>query len=174
MKFAQMYHDVLHLRKIPDNYAEFWNFWLWECNCIEPMLECCGDMNQMHLAGLLISFIEDLKWEGGTALPSLLPHVPLVHLYTKPIAAYTLRELTTQVECLQLSWGCVLSHSELPSVLETLKRLMARLGHIVQYAYQESDMILDDSQYLTSIPGGELLLTHAAPFYSHTHFGRNQ
>ena len=157
---AELYAEALLKNKAkPANYAELWHEWLWGTDCIAPVEEACGDMNQMHMLGLLLSFFEALDDTPQMTISGLLPSVPLVHLYRKPVAAYTLRELTTQVECLQLSWGCVLSHSELPNVNRALKGLMGRLGSIAQHAFSESDSVLDDQQYITTIPDEHFIVT---------------
>ena len=138
-----------------------WRQWLWEVDCVAPVTEACGDMNHMHVLGLLLCFMEETFYQNKddtACLPHLLPGVPLVHLYAqKPIAQYTLRELATQVECLQLSWGQVLSNSDWEKVDELLKRLMARLGFLAHHAFPEKD-VLDDPQYLTPIPDKQLFI----------------
>ena len=63
------------------------------------------------------------------------------------------------MECLQLSWGCVLSHSELSLVDQALRKLMGRLGEITRYAYSASDGIMDDPQYITLVPSHGLYIT---------------
>ena len=54
-------------------------------------------MNHMHVLGLLLAFMEKEPTPSEANIQSLLPSVPLVHLYKKPVGQFTLRELTTQV-----------------------------------------------------------------------------
>lgn len=144
---------------------KLWKKWLWGTNCIAPVSEACGDMNHMHVLGLLLCFMEDAYNQNQTCevpcVQALLPAAPLVHLYAqKPIAQYSLRELTTQLECLQLSWGQVLSTCDWDKVAQVLKLLMARLGFLAHRAFPESAGLLDDPQYITAIP---LLQQHQQP-----------
>ena len=153
ISLSNIYEQMMQEKTKPAVYEQVWDDWIWGSNCIDPVIESCGDMNYMHVLGLLIALVEALEWkEDKKTIQDLLPMVPLVHLYSKPIQCFTLRELTTQLECLQLSWGCVLSHSDLDHVSDTLKRLMGRLGELAHHAYQQSDGVLDDPQYITSIP----------------------
>jgi len=93
------------------------------------------------------------------SIQQLLATTPLVHLYAqKPIADYTLRELTTQIECLQLSWGEIMSNCDWSNVERALKLLMARLGFLAHHAFNEEDNVLDDPQYITQIPGQALFI----------------
>lgn len=58
-----------------------------------------------------------------------------------------------KVECLQLSWGQVLSHGDFDPCCKILKMLFARFGHLIHHAYTHSeDSELDDPQYMTQIP----------------------
>ena len=67
---------------------------------------------------------------GLTSLPyRAIPHCPLVHLTVVPVRELSQRQLLDQLECLQLSWGCVMgAHEHLPLRCEgVLKALMARM-----------------------------------------------
>ena len=98
MKLSKIYKEDFQKRKRkPANYKQLWQDWIWGTDCIAPVIELCGDMNTMHMLGLLLSFFESLESEAQDTIHSLLPSVPLVHLYRKPISQYSLRELTTQV-----------------------------------------------------------------------------
>ena len=153
-----MYKQMKQSGVKPANFKEIWMEWLWKTDCIAKLMEGCGDMNHMHVLGVLISFMEALEPPPGEqCLHVLLSSVPLVHLYQKPISSYTQRELTTQLECLQLSWGCILSHCDFEKVSETLRRLMARFGVIAHHAFPEKQ-VLDDQQYTTPIPGSGMLI----------------
>jgi len=149
---AQAYERLLATGEPPRHLKQLWHTWLWGVDCTAPGTEACGDMNQMHMLGLLLCLTEGVR-PHNVLLRSLLPSVPLVHLHpNKPIAQYSLRELTTQIECLQLSWGSVLSHSRWINVGEVLRCLMGRLGVLAHHAYPH-DTVLDDPQHITTIPG---------------------
>jgi hypothetical protein len=159
-KLAKTYRRLLATGKPPPNLQRLWTEWLWGTDCVARGTEPCGDMNEMQVLGLLLCFAEALQERADKdtmMLQALLPSVPLVHLHPKPIAQFSLRELTTQIECLQLSWGAVLSHSRWESVGDALRRLMARLGFIAHHAFPP-DTVLDDPQHITPIPGQEKLL----------------
>ena len=80
MKLATLYKD-LRIKKIkPHNYSQLWQEWLWGMDCTAAVEEACGDMNAMHVNGLLLSFYEALD-EEEAFLHLLVPSVPLVHLY---------------------------------------------------------------------------------------------
>jgi hypothetical protein len=159
---ARFYQHVRSGGRRPSCIPKLWRKWLWGTNCIELGTEACGDMNHMHVLGLLLCFMEEAyNVEDGaqcSTVQQLLPSAPLVHLYAdKPIANYTLRELTTQLECLQLSWGEIMSNCDWGHVTTALKRLMARLGYLAHRAFPENDA-LDDPQYITQLPGAPLFI----------------
>ena len=165
---AQYYQHLRSGGKRPNSIPKLWKQWLWEVDCTAPATEACGDMNHMHALGLLLCFMEEAYPSNITkrnddeivmiSIQHLLPNVPLVHLYgPKPISQFTLRELITQLECLQLSWGQILSNSELEHVDELLRSLMARLGYLAHNAFPEND-VLDDPQYITQSPGKSLFI----------------
>jgi hypothetical protein len=157
---APLYAEVLRKKAKPAKLAaKLFQEWLWGGDCTAPGKEGCGDMNYMHMLGLLLCLMESFAWKDEVCVSALLPSVPLVHLYSKPIASLTLRELTTQLECLQLSWGNILSHCEWDNIAEVLRRLMARLGLISHHAFPEGDPIIDDPQYTAPIPGKALNIT---------------
>lgn len=58
------------------------------------------------------------------------------------------------MECLQLSWGQILSHGDFDTYFNLLKLLLARFGCIIHRAYPNVDnnSVLDDPQYMTPIP----------------------
>lgn len=158
---APLYKELLSKGKEASLPSSLWKEWLWGSDCTAMGTEAAGDMSRMHALGLLLSLAEASKWtDDETCLHSLLPSVPLVHLYRKPITHFSLRELTSQAECLQLSWGCVLSHCEWERVSEALLRLMGRLGQIAHCAFPEKDVNMDDPQYVTPLQanGGQRLL----------------
>lgn len=173
---ARFYQHVRSGAKRPTCMPKLWRKWLWGTNCIDPGTEKCGDMNHMHVLGLLLCFMEEAYGPAAEAdadadadanagcfsylsVQQLLPTAPLVHLYgQKPIMEYTLRELTTQLECLQLSWGDVMTNCDWTDVEQVLKRLMARLGFLAHHAFAENEHLLDDPQYITQIPGKQLFI----------------
>ena len=159
-QLARIYARLLATGEPPDNLMRLWQRWLWGSDCTAQGTEACGDMNHMHVLGLLLCLAESVEeTHKETRLQTLLPSVPLVHLHPDtPIAQFSLRQLTTQIECLQLSWGEVLSHSRWVSVGETLRCLMARLGFLAHHAFPP-DTVLDDIQHITPIPGQALVIT---------------
>ena len=159
-QLAHLYKTLLETGEPPANLARLWQTWLWGADCIAQGTEPCGDMNHMHVLGLLLCLVESVQErEQTTLLQTLLPAVPLVHLHPQtPIAQFSLRELTSQIECLQLSWGAVLSHNKWENVGEALRRLMARLGFLAHHAFP-ADTVLDDPQHITPIPGQQLVIT---------------
>jgi hypothetical protein len=151
---GRFYQYVRSGGKRPSCMPKLWKKWLWGTNCIAPVSEACGDMNHMHVLGLLLCFMEEAYGDKEVlCVPSVLPAAPLVHLYAqKPMAQYSLRELTTQLECLQLSWGQVLSNCDWDKVDLVLKQLMARLGFLAHRAFPEDAGLLDDPQYIAQLP----------------------
>ena len=160
MGLAEIYVDATTKRKFPseNTFQGIWNEWLWGTDCNEMIDEKCGDMNHMHILGIFLALIESMMHDNGEVdqdtMEDLLPDIPLVHLHNKAISDYSLRELTNQVECMQLSWGQVLSHGDFQMYYKVLKKLFARFGHIIHRAYPNVDnnTVLDDPQYITQIP----------------------
>ena len=159
---------------VPDRETReaLWNKWLWGLDCNEAVSEKLGDMNACHMTGLLIACIESsissgaqqgpAQEEGGggsgndtagkTRISELLPRSPLVHLFSKPVEEYSLRELADQTECLQLSWGHILSNAEQAAVMTVFRAVLGRLGHLAQHAYEDGAGTLDDPQHITPLP----------------------
>jgi hypothetical protein len=157
MPLANIYIDATSRGVLPSQgvLQGLWEKWLWGSDCNAPIDETCGDMNEMHVIGILLALLESIAFVSSDAdsLESLLPDIPLVHLHHKPIAGYTLRELTDQLECLQLSWGQVLCNGEFEACYTVLKKLFTRFGCIIHYAYPNFGVSdLDDPQYITQIP----------------------
>jgi hypothetical protein len=160
MGLADIYVDATTKQEFPSekSFQNIWDEWLWGTDCNEMIDEKCGDMNHMHVLGILLALIESMMHdkkgeEDNETMENLLPDIPLVHLNNKAISDYSLRELTNQVECMQLSWGQVLSHGDFETYYKVLKRLFARFGHIIHHAYPSVDnIVLDDPQYITQIP----------------------
>jgi hypothetical protein len=154
--FCKIYMDAKAKGTMPsqDMLENIWNEWLWNNDCNAPLEEIYGDMNAMHIIGILIALLESMTPSDNHALlQNFMPDIPLVHLHKKPIANYSLRELTNQVECLQLSWGQVLSHGDFDAYWCGLRKLFARFGYIIHHAYTKAeDSVLDDPQYMTPIP----------------------
>jgi hypothetical protein len=113
MGLGQIYLEAARSGIFPtvSTMQSLWNEWLWGSDCNAMIDEDTGDMNSMHIFGILLALLESMQIEGKEceedSVESLLPFIPLVHLYKKPIAEYTLRELTSQV-CLfcvlKISW----------------------------------------------------------------------
>jgi hypothetical protein len=102
MGFASIYIDAVSKANFPpeSQYQSLWQEWLWEMDCNAMIDESCGDMNPMHILGILLALLESMKGEVSTTddkLEDFLPEIPLVHLHKKPISKYSLRELTDQV-----------------------------------------------------------------------------
>lgn len=161
MRLADLYHDAIANKVFPSEkrFQCLWNEWVWQSDCNASIDESCGDMNQMHIIGIFLALMESMMTQCDDCIEDLLPDIPLVHLHKKPISAYSLRELTDQVECLQLSWGQVLSHGDFETYYKVLKELFSRFGYIIHHAYPIAvdDTVLDDPQYITQIPSDEKL-----------------
>lgn len=104
MVYANIYMDAVSKAILPseERYQRFWKEWLWEADCNAMIDEACGDMNSMHILGILLALLESMKKtqveeEEEALLETLLPEIPLMHLHKKPISKYSLRELTDQV-----------------------------------------------------------------------------
>ena len=97
----------------PDVLDRLWRLWLWDTPCNAPLSEQCGDMNHNQGVGVLLCVALSYE-EPGEALTieQLLPHSPLVHITTPPLAELTQRQLSDQLECLQLYWGQVVATHE--------------------------------------------------------------
>jgi hypothetical protein len=161
VSLVRLYQHVRSGGKRPKCIPKLWQKWLWGTNCIDIGTEACGDMNHMHVLGLLLCFMEQnySLESSSSSIQHLLANTPSVHLYAhKSIADYTLRELTTQLECLQLSWGEIMSNCDWSNVECVLKLLMARLGYLAHHAFTEEDNVLDDPQYITQIPEQPLFI----------------
>lgn len=116
MGLAEIYLEAAQraLLPSPSTMQSLWNEWLWGTDCNAMIDEDTGDMNSMHILGIHLALLESIQQEskdfmdseeedkedtvtGTTTIDALLPFIPLVHLYKKPITEYTLRELTNQV-----------------------------------------------------------------------------
>jgi hypothetical protein len=162
MSLANLYQEAVASRVFPSEkkFRCLWNEWLWETDCNASIDENCGDMNQMHIVGIFLALMESMMTDCDDFVEKMLPDIPLVHLHNKSISEYSLRELTDQVECLQLSWGQVLSHGDFETYYSILKKLFSRFGYIIHHAYPiaaDLSKVLDDPQYITQIPSDEKL-----------------
>ena len=99
MGLANVYIDAVTKAILPSEsqYQSLWLEWLWEMDCNAVIDESCGDMNPMHILGILLALLESMKETTEDILEVFLPEIPLVHLHKKPISKYSLRELTDQV-----------------------------------------------------------------------------
>jgi len=99
MGLANVYIDAVTKAILPSEsqYQSLWLEWLWEMDCNAVIDESCGDMNPMHILGILLTLLESMKEATDDRLEAFLPEIPLVHLHKKPISKYSLRELTDQV-----------------------------------------------------------------------------
>ena len=153
----EIYTDAVALGALPDASAhqELWQRWLWGTDCNMEIEEELGDMNTAHLECLLLCVLESVNASPSIRVKEKLPRSPLVHLFDKPVAEYTLREVVDQMECLQLSWGEVVSNADVQDLESVLRALMARIGVIAHHAYAQTSPILDDPQYMTPLPVGD-------------------
>jgi hypothetical protein len=130
-----------------------WRTWLWgtDCNAL-PSDKCC-DMNKMHVLGIMCCLLEasDPVPEFSLPVSSIITELAIIHLQSKPICEFSLRELIDQIECMQLNWGQVVSESIQNSLL-LVKACMARLGQIAHHAYPADGFVLDDPQHTTPLP----------------------
>lgn len=135
----EIYSDAVALGALPDDSVrqELWQRWLWGVDCNMEIEEELGDMNTAHLLGLLLCVLEGIDASASLRVGERLPRSPLVHLFNKPVAEYTLREVVDQMECLQLSWGEVVSNADVEDLDSVLHALMARLGVIAHHAYAQ-------------------------------------
>lgn len=101
MSLAKIYVDATAHGIFPDakTHQGLWNDWLWGVDCNESIDEQYGDMNAMHILGILLSLLESMNPTGAETITvqGMVKDIPLVHLYSKPIADFSLRELTNQV-----------------------------------------------------------------------------
>ncbi len=99
MKFAQIYIDATNRGVLPSKstFETLWNEWLWKTDCNAMIEEIYGDMNKMHILGILLALLESMVSDDDIFLHDLVPNIPLVHLHKKKISQYTMRELTNQV-----------------------------------------------------------------------------
>lgn len=101
MSLAKIYVDATLHKVFPDatTHQGLWNDWLWGVDCNGAMEEEYGDMNAMHILGILLSVLESTSPSSDpkVTVQAMVKDIPLVHLYSKPIADFSLRELTNQV-----------------------------------------------------------------------------
>jgi hypothetical protein len=99
MQYAKIYLDATMKGILPTEsaYEKLWNAWLWKNDCNAAIEESYGDMNQMHIMGILVALLESMVSDDNVFLHNVVPNIPLVHLHKKKISQYSLRELTTQV-----------------------------------------------------------------------------
>ena len=130
-----------------------WQTWLWETDCNALPSEKCCDMNKMHVLGIMCCLLEASCPVPQFRIPvsSIITELPIIHLHTKPICEFSLRELIDQIECMQLNWGQVIAESIQDSLL-LVKACMARLGQIAHHAYPADGFVLDDPQHTTPLP----------------------
>jgi hypothetical protein len=159
MSLIDLYQEAVTNKVFPSEkkFQCIWNEWLWESDCNAPIDEDYGDMNPMHIIGIFLALMESMMTDCDDFVEKMLPDIPLVHLHNKSISEYSLRELTDQVECLQLSWGQVLSHGDFEACYKVLKKLFSRFGYVIHHAYPDASAVLDDPQYITPIPCEEKL-----------------
>jgi hypothetical protein len=124
--------------------------WLWGTDCVAVGTEACGDMSQMHGAGLLLACLLALQPRPSQTMAQWLPQLPLLHLSAGQLAALSLRELLDQLQCLQLHWGQVLGHSAFESTHSMLDALLARFGDLAQQTIPCSEA---EQEFVAPLPG---------------------
>ena len=152
------YSVLMQTSTLPtDIQARLWNCWLWGTAVNQALIDECGDMNLNQGIGVFMCVMLSHTYAASSddrCIVDILPHSPLVHLTKVPIHSLTQRQLSDQVECLQLSWGSVVgSHEHLEGLCRRLLcLLMARLGVLVQHTYSGAPTPLDAIQYTTILP----------------------
>jgi hypothetical protein len=154
----KMYGSI-HLTTASEK-EELWKTWLWETDCNALPSDKCCNMNKMHVLGIMCCLLEALNPvpEFNAQVCNIIPELPIIHLHTKPICEFSLRELIDQIECMQLNWGQVIAEGIENSLL-LVKACMARLGQIAHHAYPTDGFVLDDPQHTTPLPVSNSELT---------------
>lgn len=134
----------------PDQKQKLRQTWLWGVDCNALGIEACGGMSLSQTLGLLYTCTLEPSPQTVT---DLLPNMPLLHLHVGPMQGLSPRELMEQLQCLQLAWTQVLSHTDHSVAQQILDAVASRVGALAQLAFEEGHASVEDCmEHMVELP----------------------